>query len=362
MHLKKSLAHLPKKRSMFTLSTMDIADFRSDTVTLPTAEMRKAMAEARVGDDFYGDDPTVCELEALGASMAGKEAALFVPTGTFGNQLSLFVQAERGSEVILPDECHIVRYENGGAAVICGLQLRTIKTSSGIMPPEEVEKRIRRRTDNICFPSTGLIAMENTFSTGDMIPIDAMKKVREVANKHLIPVHLDGARLFNAAVSLNVSAAEIAGFADTVMFCLSKGLCAPIGSMIAGSRDFIAEARYKRKLLGGGMRQVGIIAAAGIIALEKMTKRLGEDHELARYLGERISEIDGVRPLNHPCDSNILFCKFPPIPPQIDLVLELKKKGILINPGQTGIFRFLTHNDLHREDVDRLIDAMKDFF
>jgi len=252
-------------------------DVRSDTVTWPTEAMRVAMASAPVGDDVYGDDPTMNELERLAAEMTGKEAAIFVPSGTFGNQLALFTWCPRGSEVILGEQCHIVQHEAGAAAVIAGVQTRTIFAPNGILPVDEIEARIRG--DDIHYPSTTLICLENAHSSGRVISLDSMKEVAALAKRYGLPIHLDGARLFNAAIALGVRAADIAAHVDSVMFCLSKGLCAPIGSMLAGPRDFIEKARRKRKIMGGGMRQVGILAAAGLVALKEMTGRLAEDHE-----------------------------------------------------------------------------------
>jgi len=240
-------------------------DVRSDTVTWPTEAMRVAMASAPVGDDVYGDDPTMNELERLAAEMTGKEAAIFVPSGTFGNQLALFTWCPRGSEVILGEQCHIVQHEAGAASVIAGVQTRTIFAPNGILPVDEIEARIRG--DDIHYPSTTLICLENAHSSGRVISLDSMKEVAALAKRYGLPIHLDGARLFNAAIALGVRAADIAAHVDSVMFCLSKGLCAPIGSMLAGPRDFIEKARRKRKIMGGGMRQAGILAAAGLICV-----------------------------------------------------------------------------------------------
>jgi L-threonine aldolase (EC 4.1.2.5) len=240
---------------------MDHIDLRSDTVTWPTDAMRRAMAEAPVGDDVYGDDPTINELERLAADMTGKEAALFVPSGTFGNQLSLFTWCPRGSEVILGEQCHIIQHEAGAASVIAGVQTRPIFAPAGILPPEAIEERIRG--NDIHFPPTSLVCLENAHSSGRVVPLSYMREVADLAHRHGLPVHLDGARLFNAATALGVDATEIAGTVDSVMFCLSKGLCAPVGSMLAGPRDFVEKARRKRKIMGGGMRQAGVLAAAG---------------------------------------------------------------------------------------------------
>ena len=257
---------------------MRYIDLRSDTVTMPTEEMRKAMAEAEVGDDVYEDDPTVNRLQELAAEMVGKEAALFVPSGTFGNQLCVLTHTRRGDEVILGEDCHIVLHEVGGAAVIAGVQLRTLKSNNGMLDPADVEAAIRPG-DDIHYPHTGLICVENAHGLGTAIPVNNLQAIKKIGEEHGIPVHMDGARIFNAAVALGVDAKEIAACADSVQFCLSKGLAAPVGSLVAGTKEFIEIARKNRKLMGGGMRQAGILAAAGIIALEKMTKRLHIDHE-----------------------------------------------------------------------------------
>jgi threonine aldolase len=256
--------------------------------------MREAMFKAEVGDDVYDEDPTMKKLEKYAAEVVGKEDALFVPSGTFGNQLSIFTHCERGNEVILDDSCHVVVHEVGAASVIAGVQLRTIKSDKGVMSPQDIQNRIRKEEDDLHFPSTGLICLENAHSNGRVLPLENMKEISEIAHENGIPVHLDGARVFNAATYLDVDPKEITQYCDSVMFCLSKGLCAPVGSLLAGSKDFIQKAKKKRKLMGGGLRQAGFLAAAGLIALEKMRFRLKEDHENARYLGERLSEIPEI--------------------------------------------------------------------
>ncbi|HBD65179.1 MAG TPA: threonine aldolase, partial [Clostridiales bacterium] len=271
---------------------MRYIDLRSDTVTMPTDEMRQAIANAEVGDDVYGDDPTINKLEKLAAEKVGKEAALFVPSGTFGNQLAILTHTRRGQEIIVGVNNHIVLHEVGASAVIAGVQLRTLETKNGTMNPADVENAIR--VDDIHEPETGLICVEEAHGCGAVVPLSALNEIKKIGEKHGIPVHMDGARIFNAAVSLGVDVKEVAACCDTLMFCLSKGLAAPAGSMVAGSKAFIDRARKYRKLMGGGMRQVGLLAAAGIIALEKMTERLGEDHENAKYMAERLSEIPGI--------------------------------------------------------------------
>ncbi|MCL2420499.1 MAG: low-specificity L-threonine aldolase [Defluviitaleaceae bacterium] len=340
---------------------MRIIDLRSDTVTRPTDEMRQAMAQAEVGDDVYGDDPTVIQLEALSAKLLGKEAALFVPSGTFGNQVAILTHCRPGSEVILGDDCHIIQHEAGAAALISGVQLRTVESVQGQIPINAIETRIRKEND-IHYPSTGLICLENVYGNGCVLPLDYMKSVAELAQKYNIPIHLDGARLFNAAEALQVEPHDIAAHADSIMFCLSKGLCAPVGSMLVGSADFIAKARKNRKILGGGMRQVGILAAAGIIALEKMRHRLGQDHKHARLMGKWLNQIEGVTVNKKEIQANMVFCQMelqPPLNPKM-FVKRLADAGILANPPEDGLMRFVTHNDVREVDVRKAVDVVKD--
>jgi len=335
-------------------------DLRSDTVTWPTEAMRVAMASAPVGDDVYGDDPTVNELERLAAEMTGKEAAIFVPSGTFGNQLALFTWCPRGSEVILGEQCHIIQHEAGAAAVIAGVQTRPIFAPDGVLPVDEIEARIRG--DDIHYPSTTLICLENAHSSGRVIPLNSMKEVAALAKRHGLPIHLDGARLFNAATALGVHAADIAAQVDSVMFCLSKGLCAPVGSMLAGPRDFIEKARRKRKIMGGGMRQVGILAAAGLVALKEMTGRLADDHKNARYLAGRLGTLPGLEVDTEALDINMVFFRLPPGADGEALAAHLKANGVLINPPELGLCRFVTHYWIDRPAIDRVVALMQEFF
>ena len=330
---------------------MDKIDLRSDTVTWPTQAMRDAMARAPVGDDVYGDDPTINELEALAAKKVGKEAALFVPSGTFGNQLALFTWCPRGSEVILGEQCHIIQHEAGAASIIAGVQTRTVDAPGGILPPGEIRSRIRG--SDIHYPPTSLICLENAHSSGRVISLSYMSEVSALAKSACLPVHLDGARLFNAAASLGVDAAEISSKVDSVMFCLSKGLCAPVGSMLAGSLDFIAAARRKRKPMGGGMRQAGILAAAGLIALEEMTKRLPEDHENARRLAGALASMPGIQVRKENLDINMVFLTLPAWVDGGEFTAWLAEAGILVNPPEGGLVRFVTHYWVDSKAVDR---------
>jgi threonine aldolase len=329
-------------------------DLRSDTVTRPTPEMRQAMYEAEVGDDVLQEDPTVNTLEREAAERLGKEAALFVPSGTFGNQLALFTHCVRGSEVVLADGSHIVQHEAGAAAVIAGVQLRTLAPAGPYPTWAEIQPRLRLE-DNIHFPPTGLIALENALSGGEVIPLDALKTIAAGASACGVPVHVDGARIFNAAAFLGVDAASLAAAADSVMFCLSKGLCAPVGSMLTGRREFVDRARRKRKIMGGGMRQAGILAAAGLVALRRMTLRLAEDHAKAQRLGEACLRTGLFEVTPYPVKINMLFVRFRRAHAgrEAALVQELARRGVLVYPPEEGWIRFVTHHDVSPEQVDR---------
>jgi len=327
-------------------------DLRSDTVTLPGEEMRAAMANAEVGDDVYGDDPTVNRLEEIAAEVLGKESAVFVPSGTFGNQLSILTHTLRGDEVIIPASNHIIVHEAGASAVIAGVQMRTLDCDDGMPSVDRILKAIRG--EDLHYPRTGLICLENAHSSGRVLPMEYMKEVYSLARERAVPVHLDGARIFNAAVSLGIDAGEIASKADSVMFCLSKGLGAPIGSMLVGTKEFISRARKGRKIMGGAMRQAGIIAAAGIMAIEKMIDRLGEDHENARYLAKKLEEIKGIEIMRDRLDINMVFFKLDQGRPEA-IVGELYREGIKINPPEGDEWRLVTNLDVSRSDLDTFI-------
>jgi threonine aldolase len=282
------------------------------------------------------------------------EAALFVPTGTFGNQLAIFTHCKRGDEVILGEDCHIVAHEVGGAAVISGVQLRTVEFDGGMPCAEKIKKRIRTAHE-IHEPVTTLICLENALAKGRVVPIRTMQSIHELAKENEIPIHLDGARLFNAAEALGVQADKIAALCDSVMLCLSKGLCAPVGSILAGKRDFIGEARRKRKLLGGGMRQAGVLAAPGLIALEVMTKRLNEDHANAKLLGKLLADIEHIDVIGD-IDISMVFFK---TNTNINLHTELAKRGIMINDHDKGVYRMVTHNEITEEDVRRVAEVIR---
>lgn len=338
---------------------MKSIDLRSDTVTHPTEDMRKAMAIAEVGDDVYQDDPTVIELETYAAQLVGKEAALFVPSGTMGNQLCLMTHTKRGDEIVTGANNHIVVHEVGSVAVLSQANLRTITHPDDFILPNDFLKAIR--SNDIHEPQTTVLSMENALSNGKVMPLDLMRQNYAIAKEHNIKVHLDGARLFNASTYLNCDPKELTQYCDSVMFCLSKGLCAPIGSMIAGSREFIERARKNRKLLGGGMRQAGILAAAGLIALKDMTKRLNIDHDNARYLGQELQKTGLFKIQLENIHINMVF--FEVIDPNFDysaFEAYLAEHHVKINANYNG-YRFVTHYWITREDIDTLITLIKNY-
>lgn len=338
---------------------MKMIDLRSDTVTKPTDEMRNAMFKAEVGDDVYGDDPTVNELERISAEIVGKEKALFVPSGTFGNQLAVMTHTRRGDEIILESNSHIIMHEVGACSVIGGVQVRAIQGKNGTMDPKDVERAIR--DDDIHFPNTGLICVENAHSCGSVIDISNMKEIKELGEAQNIPVHLDGARVFNAAKSLKVDVKEIVKYTDSVMFCLSKGLGAPIGSILAGSNDFIKKARKNRKLMGGGLRQAGVIAAAGIVAIEKMIDRLDEDHQNSKYLARELDRLKGVKVKFDRNDINMIFFELDDeIIGENKFVSEMLKRNIKINGKEDGEYRYVTSKDINRDDINYILNQMKE--
>lgn len=340
---------------------MNPIDLRSDTVTKPTPEMRAAMADAIVGDDVYGDDPTVLRLEAEGARILGKEAALFVASGTMGNQLAIMSQTNRTDEIILPETSHIVVHEAGAAALLSNVQLRCMTVLDGLMDLKRVEATIRKTPEDIHSPTTALIQYEQADSDGRVLPLSYQKAIRQLADRYGLRVHIDGARLFNAAAALQAGPAELAAQGDTVSVCLSKGLCAPVGSLLVGPRATIELARRKRKILGGGWRQAGILAAAGLLSLEVMTKRLPEDHANARFLAEELQRRDKWFTLERMPQINLVFFRLTGYPLSADeLVERLNAAGVLSNPADDGVMRWATHNGVSRamlEDVLRYVDT-----
>ena len=333
-------------------------DLRSDTVTKPTEEMRKAMYSAEVGDDVYKEDPTVRELEETAAEILGKEAALFVTSGTQGNQIAVLTHCRPGQELLLEEESHIFYYESGAVAALAGVQTRTIPGLRGAMEPEDVLNAIR--TEDIHYPETGLICLENTHNRagGAVIPVENMEAVYSIAQANKVPVHLDGARLFNAAAAAGVDVKEFAKNTDTVQICLSKGLGAPVGSIIAGDADFITTARKWRKRLGGGMRQAGVIAAPGLIALTKMKDRLGEDQWNARVLAEAIEAIPGIKLARQP-ETNIVVADVEGLNITSDVFVErLRSEGVISGTFGPTFVRFVTHYDVTEDQIQKAIDAI----
>lgn len=333
-------------------------DLRSDTVTTPTQAMRDAMANAVVGDDQYGEDPTVHELEQLAARMLGKEAALYVASGTMGNLVALLTHCGRGDEIIMGDECHIFWYESGGAAALGGMPFSLVtNTGSGELDLDQVRGRIRAKRPG--YPPTGVICVENTQNRcgGTVLSFDYMAELRDIAHAHDIPVHMDGARIFNAAACADAPVDQVASYADTVQFCLSKGLAAPVGSIVAGSADFIERARGARKILGGAMRQSGVIAAAGLVALQSMVDRLPEDHRRARQLAEGLAGIDGISIDLKAVQTNIVIFTVEPAIDQAAFVSRMKEQGILVsNYGTRGV-RMVTHYQIDDDAVASALDA-----
>ncbi len=336
------------------------SDFRSDTVTRPTPEMRKAMAEAVVGDDVLGDDPTVKKLERLAAEIMGKEAALYMPSGTMGNAIAVKSWTQELDEVIVEARSHIYNMEATHMTFISRVNPRPLPSRRGAMDPHLVEENIKKPSDH--HPRTSLICLENTHNNwgGAVVPLENLQAIREVADRHGLRIHLDGARMFNASVASGVPVQEYAEAADSVMFCLSKGLSAPIGSLLVGPSDFIVHSRRIRKALGGGMRQVGILAAAGLLALTKMVDRLAEDHARAKSLAFSISELPGIRLDPDEVETDILIFGFEHPRLTVSAFLEeLEARQVLALPVPQGI-RFVTNKDVDDSDMERAVAAFRD--
>jgi threonine aldolase len=342
-------------------------DLRSDTVTHPTPAMRRAMADAEVGDDVYREDPTVRRLEELAAERLGFPAALFVPTGTMGNQLAVHLQTSPGSEVIIEARGHIFNFEMGAMAVWSGALPRPVVTDNGLLEPAQVEVAIAPRA-SYRTPSR-LLALENTHNLWSGLPMDASRTraLAAVAHAHGLAVHLDGARIFNAAAALATPAAELAAGCDTLMFCLSKGLAAPVGSMLLGRRDLVEEAVRARKLFGGGMRQVGVLAAAGIVALTEMVERLAEDHARARTLAEGLAQLSAVEIDPARVYTNILVFHLraekvpgdPKVAPSERFVDGMKRNGVLLGAFGAADVRMVTHYEIGDADVETTLRAAR---
>ena len=329
-------------------------DLRSDTVTVPTDEMRFAMADAVVGDDVYGEDPTVNELEEYAAALVGKEAALFVPSGTMGNQIALMVHTARGEEVICDKDAHVFYYENAGAAALSACQLRTVEHEYGIIRPEVFLAAIRKRDLHV--PRSSVLGLENSHNRGGGVcySADEVRRLSTLAHEHGMAVHCDGARIFNAAAYLAVDVKRLTQSVDSVMFCLSKGLGAPVGSVLAGSAEFIARARQMRKLLGGGMRQAGIIAAAGLVALHSMRDRLPEDHEHARNVAEALA-VAGVKIDKTKVQTNILLFDVRPFfNTATECVCALRQHSLLASAFSDTVVRWVFHKDVSRQHLDAI--------
>ncbi len=341
---------------------MQIVDLRSDTVTRPTPEMRALMAQAEVGDDVFGDDVTVNRLQDMAADLLGKEAALFVPSGTMGNLLALLTHCQRGDEAIVGDRSHIYLNEVGGMAALGGIHPCPVRNrDDGTLALDDLRASIR--SEDVHHPITRLICLENTQNVCGGLPLSAAytRQVGELAHEHGLALHIDGARLFNAAVALDVSAKELAAPADSVMFCLSKGLCAPIGSMLVGSGAFIQRARRLRKMLGGGMRQVGIVAVAGIFALENMIGRLGEDHARAKKLADGLRQIEALEvDAGSPSTNMVYFNLAKAVPFDTGYITEkVKEYGVLVSPEDARRFRLVTHYWIDDAGVDQAVEAFR---
>ncbi|NIR28146.1 MAG: low-specificity L-threonine aldolase [Gammaproteobacteria bacterium] len=336
---------------------MKTIDLRSDTVTRPTAAMRKAMAEAEVGDDVYGEDPTVNRLQVMAAERLGKEAALLVPSGTQANLVALLTHCQRGDEFLVGEEAHTYRLEGGSAAVLGGIQPQPLAMErDGTIELARIEAAIKPKDDH--YPRTRLLWLENTLN-GKVLPLDYLPRARALASRHGLSSHLDGARVFNAAVKLGVPVTAIAVHFDSVSFCLSKGLGAPVGSLLCGPRDFVERARRWRKVAGGGMRQAGVLAAAGIVALESHVERLSEDHANAAMLAEGLAEVEEMQVDPAAVQTNMVFAY--PGPDRGEALLRyLKERGIVVN--QRHPIRFVTHLDVGAEDVRTTIGAVREFF
>jgi threonine aldolase len=337
-----------------------IVDLRSDTVTKPSAAMRRAMAEAEVGDDVYREDPTVNRLQERAAEIFGREAALFVPSGTMGNQAAIKVHTRPGQEIISEARAHIYNFEMAMTAAFAGCLVRPVQAEDGILSWDLIAPHLRPRSDHRA--RTGLVELENTsnLAGGSVYPVHVADEICDRSHQAGLPVHLDGARIFNASVALGRPVTEITGKFDSVMFCLSKGLGAPVGSMLVGSRDFFEEARLCRKMLGGGMRQAGVLAAAGLIALEEGPKRLHIDHANAKYLAEGLAEIPGIKIDPRKVVTNILFFEVCVAGlTAAEVSKRLAAEGILANPATPSSIRMVTHVDVDRAGCARALDAVR---
>lgn len=339
-------------------SQRGFVDLRSDTVTRPTPEMYLAMREAPLGDDVLGDEPTVAKLEKLAREKVGMEAAVFVPSGTMGNQIALAAHIERGDAILIEEEAHILYYECGAPAVLAGGVTFTLRSERGVMDPQDVERHVIKRS--LHSPGTALLCLENTHNRagGTVTPLEYMKAYREVADRHGMKVHLDGARVFNASVALGVDVREITRYVDTVNFCLSKGLGSPVGSLLCGPADFIDRARQWRKRLGGAMRQAGILAACGIVSLETMIDRLAEDHRRARGVATCLADIRGLSVDWDRVQTNMILVQTER--PASEWIASLKSKGVLALAPAADRIRLVFHKDVDDEGADRAARAFEE--
>ncbi len=336
-------------------------DLRSDTVTQPTPAMREAMAQAPLGDDVYGEDPTVNRLEALAAEMLGKESAVLVSSGTMGNLISVMAHCGRGDELIVGSQAHIYLYEQGGSAALGGIHPRAVTNQpDGTLDLDEVAHHIRG--DDEHFPITRLLCIENTHNrcNGSPLPVDYLEAIGELAHGKGLSVHMDGARLWNAAVALNKAPAELTAHVDSVSCCLSKGLAAPVGSLVAGSSDFIQRARRMRKVVGGGMRQAGILAACGIVSLTEMVERLSDDHQHAQELGRGLAALDGIEIELTDISTNIVYFSVnPEWMTAVQLAAGMQQQGVLMNPINDRKLRAVLNCDVSGDDVENAVKCIQ---
>jgi threonine aldolase len=341
--------------------TRATVDLRSDTVTKPTAEMRRAMAEAEVGDDVYGEDPTINRLEQRAAEILGREAAIFVPSGTMGNQVAIKIHTRPGQEIICEERCHVFNYEMAMMAHFSGCLARPIHGEDGILRWAQIERKLSPKT--YYYAQTGLVSLENTHNMagGTVYPQHIADEICDGAHAAGLPVHLDGARVFNASIALGRPVAEITRKFDSVMFCLSKGLGAPVGSLLVGSRQFVTQARVYRKSLGGGMRQAGVLAAAGLIALEQMPQRLHIDHENARFLAQGLARLPGIKVDPAKAPTNIVISDISGTGmASPDFARKLGENNVLCGVVNNELVRFVTHMDVDRAGCERALEAVRE--
>lgn len=340
---------------------MRFADFRSDTITKPTKEMRRYMMDAEVGDDVFGDDPTINRLQEMIADLTGKEAALFVASGTMGNEVCINAHTQPGKEIIVGKESHIFNYECGGPALLSGVQMYPVIEDNGILTVEQIKAAVRHV--DVHYPQTSLICLENTHnrSGGIILPLENIKSISEFAKSHSLKLHLDGARLWNASIATGISLKEYCQHFDSISLCFSKGLGAPVGSIVVGDKDFIHHVHYYRKVYGGGMRQAGILAAACIYAVENHFPKLEEDHKKAKRFAEAIAEIPSVKVDLNTVQTNIVIFDVD-IPTFVaeEFLIKLEKNGVLMLEIDPNRIRAVTHLDLTDEDVDKAISVMRD--